>query len=50
MQLDEVDGIDTILTVERDGNETYYDLSGRKLNGRPQRGVYIHHGKKYVNK
>ena len=50
MQLDEVDGIDTILTVDRDGNETYYDLSGRKLNGRPQRGVYIHHGKKYVNK
>ena len=50
MQFDEVDGVDTILTVDRDGNETYYDLSGRKLNGRPQRGVYIHHGKKYVNK
>ena len=50
MQLDEVDGVDTILTIDRDGTENYYDLNGRKLNGRPQRGVYICQGKKYVNK
>lgn len=50
MQLDEVDGVDTILTIDHDGTENYYDLNGRKLNGRPQRGVYIYQGKKYVNK
>lgn len=46
----DVDGVDTILTIDRDGTENYYDLNGRKLNGRPQRGVYIYRGKKYVNK
>ena len=28
----------------------YYDLMGRRLNGKPQRGLYILNGKKYVVK
>jgi hypothetical protein len=28
----------------------YIDISGRQLNGRPERGVYIYKGKKYVAK
>ena len=48
---DGVDGIDTIQTIEADGTERYYDLSGREIvNGKLPRGVYIHNGKKYINK
>ncbi|MDE7455714.1 MAG: hypothetical protein K2M96_03300 [Prevotella sp.] len=32
-------------------DEAYYDLSGRRLYGRPtQRGIYIHSGRKVVVK
>ncbi len=37
-------------TVDNDGTERYYDLSGRQLNGKPQKGMYIHNGKKYFNR
>jgi len=47
---DETDGIDTIRTVDSDGTERYYDLNGRELPGKPQRGIYIHNGKKYAVK
>ena len=46
----DTDGIDTIRTIDTDGAERYYDISGRQLNGRPERGVYIYKGKKYVAK
>ena len=52
----DVDGIDTIETIDSDGTERYYDLNGRlvgtgnqKLETLPK-GVYIHNGKKYVSK
>ena len=47
---DETDGIDTIRTIDSDGTERYYDLNGRELPGKPQRGVYIKDDKKYVGK
>jgi hypothetical protein len=39
-----------IQTIDRDGTQYYYDLNGRLLPGKPQKGVYIMNGKKYVNK
>ena len=33
-----------------DGRKTYYDLQGRRLQGKPEKGVYIQDGKKYVTK
>lgn len=52
---DIVTGIDTavgvdnntiIRTCDNDGSERYYDINGRRLNGKPQKGLYIHNGKK----
>lgn len=40
-------GIATIRTMETDGSCRYYDLQGRQLNGKPDKGVYIINGKKY---
>ena len=37
-----------IKTVDNNGDEHYYDLNGRVLPGRPNSGIYIHQGKKYV--
>ena len=39
-----------IRTIDRDGTERYFDMNGRLLNGKPQKGLYIHNGKKYTNK
>ena len=47
---DEMTGIDTIETIDEDGTRRYYDLNGRELPGKPGKGVYIHNGKKYLNK
>jgi hypothetical protein len=47
---DETTGIDTIHTIDLDGTERYYDLNGRQLEGRPEKGIYIYNGKKYVKK
>ncbi len=47
---DDANGIDTIETIDADGTHQYYDLQGRQLPGRPQRGLFIHNGKKHVNK
>ena len=38
-----------IRTVEADGTHRYYDLSGRRLPGKPQRGVYIDNGVKKIS-
>ena len=46
--VDDTDGIYEIRTVDADGTERYYDLEGRPLNGKPERGVYILNGKKHV--
>lgn len=51
MQLnDETDGVDSILTIDNDGTERWYDLNGRELPGKPQRGIYIHNGQKHLVK
>ena len=42
--------IDTIKTVDRDGTEQIFDLSGRKLQRIPESGIYIKNGRKYVTK
>lgn len=38
------------INAERATDGTYYDLSGRKLNGKPEKGVYILNGKKILVK
>ena len=39
-----------IQTIDLDGTERIYDLSGRSLNSKPSKGTYIKNGKKYINK
>ncbi|MCK8622556.1 leucine-rich repeat domain-containing protein [Prevotella sp. E13-27] len=46
----EVTDIQQIRTIDADGTEHYYDMNGRLLSGKPQKGTYIHNGKKYINK
>ena len=51
MVLDETNDIQQIRTIDADGTEHYYDINGRLLSGKPsQKGIYIHNGKKYINK
>lgn len=38
----------TILTIDRDGTQQYFDLNGRRLNSKPEKGIYIENGKKHV--
>ena len=38
----------TILTIDADGTSRYFDLQGRMLNGKPDRGIFIENGKKIV--
>ena len=49
---DQMTGISqtVVRTIDNDGTHHYYDLNGRLLPGKPQKGVYIMNGKKYVNK
>ena len=46
----EATDIQQIRTIDADGTEHYYDMNGRLLSGKPQKGMYIHNGKKYINK
>jgi uncharacterized protein YpmB len=40
-----------IQTIDADGTERYFDLSGRLLNGKPNsKGLYIKNAKKYIKK
>ena len=36
-----------IRTVESDGTNRYFDLQGRQLNSKPEKGIYIINGKKF---
>ncbi len=38
----------TIQTIDADGISRYFDLQGRMLNGKPDRGIFIENGKKIV--
>ncbi len=40
----------TIRTIDRNGRENYFDLEGRRLNGKPEKGIYIENGKKHIAK
>ena len=43
-------GIEPVIqTIETDGTSRYFDLQGRMLNGKPDKGVYIENGKKKIN-
>ena len=50
MTLEDMTSIDSIETIDEDGTRRYYDLNGRELQGKPDKGVYIYKGKKYMNK
>lgn len=47
--IDESSGISDKLTVTKD-HITYFDLQGRCINGKPEKGIYIQNGKKRVVK
>lgn len=38
----------SIVTVDKDGTRNYFDMQGRRLNGKPEKGIYIENGKKYI--
>jgi hypothetical protein len=40
--------IPLIHTIDNDGTHNYFDLQGRRLNGKPDKGIYIENGKKYI--
>ena len=42
--------LETVKTIDNDGTQHYYDLNGRRLSDRPQKGIYIYKGKKYSEK
>ena len=46
---DNTTAIDHVQTAPSD-TQPYYDLQGRPLHHRPERGVYIHNGRKFVSK
>ena len=46
----DVTGIDTIQTIDRNGNSRYYDLQGREIDGRSAKGLVIKNGKKVIIK
>ena len=48
---DETTSVTTPIAPVREADDTWYDLNGRKLNGKPvQRGIYIHNGRKLAIK
>ena len=48
----ETTGIDSPVfhVIETDGSHRYFDLQGRLLNGKPDKGLYIKDGKKIINR
>ena len=38
----------TIQTIDADGTKRYFDMQGRMLNGKPDKGLYIENGRKTV--
>lgn len=47
---DVMTGIDSpiIQVIESDGSNRYFDLQGRQLSGKLNKGIYIKNGKKYI--
>ena len=39
-----------VRTIDREGTTRYVDLSGRLLQVKPEKGLYILNGKKHFNK
>ena len=37
-----------VTDADNDGTAPFYDLTGRRYNGKPKSGIYIHKGKKVV--
>ncbi len=50
MTLEDATDIDTIETIDADGTRRYYDLDGRLLPGKPEKGMYIYNGKTIISK
>ena len=46
---DQTDGISDIINSQNSPSE-WFDLQGRRLNGEPSRGIYIHNGQKRIVK
>jgi hypothetical protein len=46
-EMDDASGIATIHSSQT-ADDSYYDLHGRRLNGKPAKGVYIHNGRKEI--
>lgn len=40
----------TIRTIDTDGTSRYFDLQGRMLNGKPDKGLFIENGKIIINR
>lgn len=40
----------TILTIDADGTSRYFDLQGRLLKSKPDKGLFIENGKKAINR
>ena len=40
----------TIRTIDAEGNSRYFDLQGRMLDGKPNKGIFIENDKKVVIK
>ena len=49
MALENAEGIEQLRTIDSDGTERIYDLSGRLLSA-PQKGINIINGKKIISK
>jgi hypothetical protein len=49
MTLEDATGIDQLRTIDSDGTERVYDLSGRRVDGNTK-GIVIKNGKKIINK
>jgi len=48
LPLDKYTNIDNVNIKENYSNSILYDLQGRRINGQPQKGMYIQGGQKYV--
>ena len=48
--IEDATGIHTMSDVRSKMEEVYYDLQGRKLSGKPNKGLYIQNGKKIIIK
>ena len=49
MTLEDATGIKQLRTIDADGTERVYDLSGRRIDGHTK-GIVIKNGRKSINK